>query len=246
VAGTLVLTPMGYRAIETLQVGELVLASDPETGVVKECQILQTFVRDVSTVLDIQVGEEIITCTPEHPFWVPEQGWTQAGMLQVDVELLTRENDIVLVATIEQREGQFAVYNFEVEELHTYFVSDYSVLVHNACNPYDLSLLTTKEASKALGNGIGQTINVKVSSRSEAASLLTEYIQGKGYRNSTGFTGNQVRNYPERFPNGKAGTFHWDYADTQHGGVPHIQIHDFDGSIKRIFFTEGGGLPIRF
>lgn len=77
------LTPTGYRAIETLQVGELVLASDPETGVVKACRILQTFVREVAVVLEIQVGEEIITCTPEHPFWVPEQGWTVAGQLTV-------------------------------------------------------------------------------------------------------------------------------------------------------------------
>ena len=31
------------------------------------------------------------------------------------------------------REGDFQVYNFEVEDFHTYFVSDLGLLIHNAC-----------------------------------------------------------------------------------------------------------------
>jgi hypothetical protein len=38
------------------------------------------------------------------------------------------------------------------------------------------------------------------------------------------------------FPSGKSGTYHWDLNDTQHGGVSHLQIHDFAGNIIRIFF----------
>ncbi|MEC5033237.1 MAG: hypothetical protein SAL07_25365, partial [Oscillatoria sp. PMC 1051.18] len=47
---------------------------------------------------------------------------------------------------IEVREGEFEVYNFEVEEFHTYFVSDLGLLVHNSCDdflhPNPKSLLT--------------------------------------------------------------------------------------------------------
>ncbi|QYO62563.1 polymorphic toxin-type HINT domain-containing protein [Leptolyngbya sp. 7M] len=139
VAGTLVLTPTGHRPIETLQVGEFVLAADPETGVVKACRILQTFVREVAVVLTMQVGEEIITCTPEHPFWVPGQGWTAAGQLSLGTALLTRAGQIVSVTAIERQVGLFAVYNFEVEALHTYFVSSLGILVHNTCDFGDLS-----------------------------------------------------------------------------------------------------------
>ena len=32
-------------------------------------------------------------------------------------------------------EAPIAVYNFEVEDFHTYYVGDSSVLVHNACTP---------------------------------------------------------------------------------------------------------------
>jgi hypothetical protein len=54
-------------------------------------------------------------------------------------------------------------------------------------------------------------------------------------------TGNMVRNDKFLFPNGKSGTYHWDFADTMHGGVPHLQIHLFKeegGGIIRIFFPR--------
>jgi hypothetical protein len=40
------------------------------------------------------------------------------------------------------------------------------------------------------------------------------------------------------FPLGKKGTYHWDLYDTQHGGIPHLQIHDEFGKIFRIFFKK--------
>jgi hypothetical protein len=134
VAGTKVLTPTGERAIESLGVGEFVLASDPESGVIKPCSILQRFEREASAVLDIQVGNEIITCTPEHPFWIPGQGWQAANQLQVGDTLLTHDGKTRSIESIQCREGLFKVYNIEVEELHTYYVSSLQVLVHNECD----------------------------------------------------------------------------------------------------------------
>jgi Pretoxin HINT domain/Pre-toxin TG len=135
VAGTLILTPAGYRVIETLQAGDIVLAGNPETGEVKPCQVLQTFEREVSQVLDVQVGNETITCTAEHPFWVQGKGWVGAGDLVVGDLLTTQTGAIVQVAGIEPRAEQVKVYNFEVEEFHTYFVSKLGILVHNTCDP---------------------------------------------------------------------------------------------------------------
>ena len=38
------------------------------------------------------------------------------------------------IEIVELPEGEYvAVYNFEVADFHTYFVSDYDVLVHNKC-----------------------------------------------------------------------------------------------------------------
>jgi transposase-like protein len=57
----------------------------------------------------------------------------------------------------------------------------------------------------------------------------------------SGYTGNQVRG----LLGSKSKTFHWDYGDTMHGGMPHVQIQSPQGQITRIFFTEGAGMPIR-
>jgi RHS repeat-associated protein len=88
VAGTKVLTPVGEKPIEELQVGEWVVACNPELGVVENCRILQQFERESSIVLDLLVDGETITCTPEHPFWVPERGWVEAEALQVGTQLM--------------------------------------------------------------------------------------------------------------------------------------------------------------
>jgi hypothetical protein len=42
---------------------------------------------------------------------------------------------LVAVEGISKREGTFEVFNFEVEDFHTYFVSQDGVLVHNANCP---------------------------------------------------------------------------------------------------------------
>jgi len=95
---------------------------------------------------------------------------------------------------------------------------------------------TVKAAEKALAKGATE---VHVNSVEEAAELYLRNFHGYGYRNTTGMTGNQVRNDPFLFPNKKGGTYHWDLADMQHGGVPHLQIHTHDGRIIRIFFKVG-------
>lgn len=49
--------------------------------------------------------------------------------------LQTEDGRAIDVDKVEKREGQFKVYNFQVEGFHTYFVSDLSILVHNAEYP---------------------------------------------------------------------------------------------------------------
>jgi hypothetical protein len=69
--------------------------------------------------------------------------------------------------------------------------------------------------------------------RDEAAEIFHGLFQGKGYVNTTGMTGRQVR---EMLPKHKYGTYHWDMSDTVHGGRPHLQVHTEEGRIHRIFF----------
>lgn len=52
-------------------------------------------------------------------------------MSKVESLLQTEDNRVIDVDRVEKREGKFEVYNFKVEDFHTYFVSDFVVLVHN-------------------------------------------------------------------------------------------------------------------
>ena len=78
-------------------------------------------------------GEEIIT-TETHPFYVKNQGFIKTGELIVGDELLDVNGNVLLVEkfNVELTDKPVKVYNFQVEDFHTYHVSGFGVLVHNA------------------------------------------------------------------------------------------------------------------
>ena len=82
-------------------------------------------------------GEEIVT-TVDHPFYVKNQGFIKAGELIVGDELLDVNGNVLLVENfdVELTEEPVKVYNFEVEDFHTYHVCTLGVLVHNASKDY--------------------------------------------------------------------------------------------------------------
>ena len=131
VAGTPVLTPDGPRAIETLRAGAVVLAHDLADATLTEERVTASFRREVSEVLDIEVGPTRITCSPTHPFWVPGAGWRPAGDLEVGTPLRARDGSAPSVSSITARHGSFPVFNLEVGGVHTYLVGEAGILVHN-------------------------------------------------------------------------------------------------------------------
>ena len=78
-------------------------------------------------------GEEIVT-TVDHPFYVNNRGFIKTGELIVGDELLDVNGNVLLVENfdVELTEEPVKVYNFQVEDFHTYHVSGFGVLVHNA------------------------------------------------------------------------------------------------------------------
>ncbi|MEH1794599.1 polymorphic toxin-type HINT domain-containing protein [Nostoc sp.] len=131
VAGTKVLTPTSEKNIESIVVGDTVVSADPESGEIAHHQVKSLFKTSVPVVLNIKIGEATITCSPEHPFWVPGEGWQEAGKLKPGTLLLNKQGQALGIESIERREGHFTVYNIEVEGLHAYFVSELAILVHN-------------------------------------------------------------------------------------------------------------------
>jgi len=128
------LTVNGIKNIEDIQVGDWVIADDPTTpGGIEAKQVLDTFVRETDALVDLYVDGEVISTTGEHPFWTPDLGWVEAKDLVVGSLLQTGDGRIIDVDKVEKREGKFPVYNFKVEGIPTYFVSELGILVHNAC-----------------------------------------------------------------------------------------------------------------
>ena len=134
VAGTLVMAVAGMVAIETIKSGDKVISTDPETMETSPKTVPETYIKEVTTLVHLNVnGEEIIT-TVDHPFYVKNQGFIKAGELIVGDELLDVNGNVLLVENfdIELTDKPVKVYNFQVEDFHTYHVGENGVWVHNA------------------------------------------------------------------------------------------------------------------
>ena len=132
-AGTPVAVENGYRNIEELRVGDLVWAWHEATGDLALKPVVQTMRRDSDALVALRLGSDTVQATPEHPFWVSGQGWKVAGELVVGDELLRSDGQAMRVGQVEhQTEQSTPVYNVEVADWHTYLVSWWMFIVHNA------------------------------------------------------------------------------------------------------------------
>ena len=136
VAGTLVKTQAGYTPIEEVYAGDMVWAWDETTGNVALKQVVETYVNKTSELVHVFVNSEEIITTPSHPFYSPVKGWTDAIHLRAGDVLVLVNGEYVVVEKIQHEilEKPITVYNFQVEDYHTYYISQSSVLVHNSCD----------------------------------------------------------------------------------------------------------------
>ena len=124
---------------------DLVWAWDEETGEVGLKRVLDTYENETYELVHVFVdGEEIVT-TPAHPFYSPVKGWTQAVHLRAgDILVLVNGEYVVEKVQHEILESPVKVYNFHVEDYHTYYVTEHGVLVHNVCKAAKDAQLPTK------------------------------------------------------------------------------------------------------
>ena len=135
VAGTLVTTEEGQEPIEEIEVGDKVLSEDETTGEVAVKTVTETYVNETDELIHIGVNGETISATPTHPFYVDKLGWTLARSLRAGDVLVLSNGELVTVEWVQHEilESPIKVYNFEVEDFHTYFVGENGVFVHNGC-----------------------------------------------------------------------------------------------------------------
>ena len=129
-AGTRIATPAGWRAIETLEPGEVVQAVTPE-GTLTRATVRETF-RTVSPILELRLEGLTLRTTAEHPIAVGSSQFILAGLLKSDQHVLAlREGKMLSVRILEVRriEGTAEVFNLTVDSPHTFIAE--GVIVHN-------------------------------------------------------------------------------------------------------------------
>ncbi len=131
-AGTKIKTSSGFINIEDIRKGDMVLSFDFQTEQNVEARVSEKFVNWTDFVVLININGEVVESTLSHPFWLPERKiWIAASSLKTGMLLKGSNGESIIVNGIEIEEVVKNTYNFEVENLHTYFVGNNAVLVHN-------------------------------------------------------------------------------------------------------------------
>ena len=128
-AGTLVQTTSGARTIESLVVGDRVLAQNTETGALAFQPVLATHRNGPSATLRLTLNGETIVATGIHRFWKAGKGWTMARDLKAG-DRLRMIGAIASIQSIEPDATQI-VYNLNVGENRDFLVGNSGLLVHD-------------------------------------------------------------------------------------------------------------------
>jgi hypothetical protein len=121
------------KPIEDVEVGDRVVATNPETGEQGEEKVTRVWVHQDS-LYEFEVDGNLILTTEDHPFWsVTDQEWEDTQDLgKGELVLATDERTLTVTREVDfgsNRTG--SAYNLTVTGFHTYHVSSSDVLVHN-------------------------------------------------------------------------------------------------------------------
>ncbi|UZK52786.1 polymorphic toxin-type HINT domain-containing protein [Streptomyces drozdowiczii] len=139
--GTGVLLADGtQKAIEDVEVGDVVRTTDVGTGVSVDRKVIDTITTDDDkyfTDVTIADGGKLssVIATDTHPFWVPNADeWVEAGDLVVGQWLKTSQGDRVRIVALRHYVERQRTHDLTIQDIHAYYVLAGStpVLVHNS------------------------------------------------------------------------------------------------------------------
>ena len=122
------------KPISKIEIGDRVLAEDPETGERGPRKVTHLWVHN-DTLVDLEVGNAVVSTTEDHPFWnATDTEWQRADVLDVGDQVLSADGRVLLVGGIDlSTAASGSAYNLTVDDIHTYFIQigDGEALVHN-------------------------------------------------------------------------------------------------------------------
>ena len=157
-AGTLVHTRHGLKPIETIEYGELIWSREEFGDKYDYRPVIATKVTPNAPIYEVKIKhdnglEETFNTTEEHPFWIDGEGWRKASILESGMKLLDKQGYATATVVSQMAlEKTDTVYNFEVQEFHTYHIGEIGLWVHNAnCCDFTDNWGTIEPKFKAAG-----------------------------------------------------------------------------------------------
>ena len=226
VEGTLVVTEDGDKPIEEIKAGDYVYSTNPETGESEFKEVLRTFRKESDVLIHIFVNGEEIETTPVHPFWVVDE-WVSAKDLETgDILTLADGTTAPVTDTYGEKLAEpVIVYNFEVSDFHTYYVTDTGVLVHNM----GVDKLGNGSCGRTkVSSDVPKTKKGKIKEQKLPTEGRIRYVPPKNWKPSQDLPTQKVRNrngFVDKFDNvwvqgpsrTRGQTFEWDVQLSKKG-----------------------------
>lgn len=161
---TEVATSEGLQRIDQVQIGDLVLAYDENSGRTGYYTVTATFTHLDPLVIVLSVDGDQIETTPEHPFYAAAGEWIPAGELQIGDHIVKANGGSSMITAIVAIPQAQVMFNLTVIQAHTFYVGEGQWLVHNQCS----SLLGGSHAQvrAAAKKGLGEVHHMPAASAS--------------------------------------------------------------------------------
>lgn len=138
VAGTLVSIWGGFKPIEQIKKGNIVLSYNKQLGINEYSEVIQTMIHDTTEpIYTLYIKDEQLRVTGIHRFLVTDKitcgicQWVHAADLHVGQWVLFADGTWHVIHKIEVNIEHQIVYNFEVSGNHNYYVGRNQILAHN-------------------------------------------------------------------------------------------------------------------
>jgi RHS repeat-associated protein len=170
------------KAIGEIEVGDEVIATDPETGLTAGKPVTDLHRNDDTDLTDLAIRNvdtgEISTLytTQHHPFWNVSTGqWTDAKDLKAGDQLYSLNLETLVVEKANNWTGNKRMRDLTVADIHTYYViaGATPVLVHNCGTTDFVHAGTADSLNNIMQNGLNAADNVSAMIKNGTRSVST-------------------------------------------------------------------------
>lgn len=134
--GTKIATNEGYKDIDTLEVGDIVLSYNEQLDKNEYKKVARLFLHENENdiLYSFTINNKLIEASSAHKFYIKnndEFDWIAAADLKINNIVVDSDGNYYPITNIESKPIQENLYNFEVEDNHNYYVTESEILVHN-------------------------------------------------------------------------------------------------------------------